>query len=404
MGKGLTRRFFAAFALLVCAVASCTFPVQEQDSHQPLYRLDPDAPPLFIDDMDRDSLIECARHQVAYLKKQDPRKSIAFGAASYDNRWLLLSQEDFLAKLEQQPKSDELDRFLRDNYLFYQAGGRKDQRGRRMLVTGYYEPIFAGSLTRQPPFLTPLYTPPKSLVVMRGNEGEQDRVGRYDGNNRLIDYWSRAEIETKGVLAGNELVFLKDPFDAFLLHVQGSGRIRFPDNSIRSVRFAGSNGLQYKSVGKLLVDEKKMALEDVTIPAIRAYLSQNPEERQRILHHNPRFIFFHWGDDTQSPRGSSGEVLTPGRSIALDGSALPAGTIGFLVSRMPTQGADGMINGWKPLSRFVFPQDSGAAIKGTGRVDLFWGHGAYAEIAANHMKESGKLFFLVKKGYPGIEQ
>lgn len=402
MVKGLRRLFLAAFALLVAAVASCTFPVQEKESHQSLYHLDPDDIPLFTDDMDRNSLIECVRHQVAYLKKQDPRKYIAFGAEGYDNRWLLLSQEDFLAKLEQQPSADELDRFLRDNYLFYQAGGRKDQHGRRMLVTGYYEPIFDGSLTRQPPFLTPLYAPPKSLVVIKGNEGEQDRIGRYDRDNRLIDYWSRAEIETKGVLAGNELVFLQDPFDAFLLHVQGSGRIRFPDKSIRSVRFAGCNGLQYKSVGKLLVDEQKMALEDVTIPAIRDYLSRNPGERQRILHHNPRFIFFHWGDDTQSPRGSSGEVLTPGRSIALDGSALPAGTLGFLISRMPTLGADGMINGWQPFSRFVFPQDSGAAIKGTGRVDLFWGHGAYAEIAANHMKENGKLFFLVKKGYPGM--
>jgi membrane-bound lytic murein transglycosylase A len=398
MDKGLCLRLFVALTLIITTISSCSYFVRE--SYQPLFRLGSNDMPSFADDMDMASLIQCCRRQIASLKKQDPGKSIAFGAESYNNRWLLFSLEEFLAKLEQQPQADELDRFLRDNFLLYQAGGRKDRGDRRMLVTGYYEPIFEGSLPGQPPFLTPLYTPPKSLVTIKGKEGQPDRIGRYDRNDRLIDYWSRAEIETAGLLAGNELVFLKDPFDAFLLHVQGSGRIRLTDNTTRSVRFAGSNGLQYNSIGKLLVDEQKMALEDVTIPAIRDYLSQHPEERQRILHHNPRFIFFHWGD-SQGPRGSSGVELTAGRSVALDGSALPAGTLGYLVSRKPTLAADGTITGWKPLTRFVFPQDSGAAIKGTGRLDVFWGHGAYAETAANHMKEPGELYFLVKKGYPG---
>lgn len=397
MGKSLRLRFLIALTLTI-TVSSCSYFIRE--SYQPLFRLDSDDLPSFVDDMDMASLIQSCQRQIAYLKKQDPEKNIAFGAESYSNRWLLLSQEEFLAKLEQQPQPEELDRFLRDRYLLYQAGGRKDQADRQMLVTGYYEPIFEGSLTCHPPFLTPLYSPPESLVTIKGKEGQPDRIGRYDRNNRLVDYWSRAEIETARLLAGNELACLKDPFDAFLLHVQGSGRILLADNTTRSVRFAGSNGLQYNSIGKLLVDERKMALKDVTIPAIRAYLSSHPEERQRILHHNPRFIFFRWGD-SQGPRGSSGVELTPGRSIALDGAALPSGTLGYLVSRKPALAADGTITGWKPLTRFVFPQDSGAAIKGTGRLDVFWGHGMYAESAANHMKEPGQLYFLVKKGYPG---
>ncbi len=139
-----------------------------------------------------------------------------------------------------------------------------------------------------------------------------------------------------------------------------------------------------------------MSLEEVTIPAIRNYLKQHPEQLQRILHHNPRFIFFNWGD-TQGPRGSSGAVLTPGRSIAIDNSALPNGAIGFLSTKQPVVNKQGEITDWRPLNRFVFPQDSGSAIKGTGRVDLFWGHGDFAELAANHMKEDGELYFLVKK-------
>ena len=388
--------------LLIVIVSLLSYFFLIRDTYLPLHHVQPDDMPLLTDDMDHDSLIKSGQHQRSYLKKQDLDKTVLFGTAVYDNRWLLQSLEEFLEKLEQRPSADELNHFLRENYLFYQAGGRTDQRGRHMLVTGYYEPTFEGSLTRKAPFLTPLYSPPDSLVSVKGRDGQQDKIGRYDHDQNFIDYWSRAQIETEGHLTGNELVFLRDPFDAFLLHVQGSGRIRLTDNSIRAVHYAGSNGLSYKSIGKLLVDEKKMALEDVTIPAIRAYLRQNPNDQQRILHHNPRFIFFRWGD-SQGPKGSYGEVLTPGRSVALDSTALPSGTISYLSSRMPSPDSDDQVRGWQSFSRFVFPQDSGAAIKGTGRVDIFWGHGAYAELAANHMKERGKLYFLVKRGYPGNE-
>ncbi len=371
-----------------------------RDTYQPLHRLEKGDVPRFSDDFDIESLIEAAQHQAAYLEKQNPSQKIIFDTDTYDIRWLLLSVQDLLAKLQQSPDEEELNRFLHENYLIYQAGGRAKQRGRHMLVTGYYEPIFRGSLTKEPPFLTPLYKTPQSLVVRRDSNGKQ-KAGRYNKNNEFVTYWTRAEIENNDLLQGEELVFLADPFDAYLLHVQGSGRIQLPDKSIRSVRFAGSNGLEYNSIGKLLVDENIMTLEEVNIPAIRTYLQDHPKQQQRILQHNPRFIFFTWGD-TLSPKGSSGEPLTPGRSIAMDTSSLPGGTIGYLTSRRPVVAPDGAITGWTPLNRFVFPQDSGAAIKGTGRVDVFWGHGNYAEVAANHMKEDGRLFFLVKRGYPEI--
>jgi membrane-bound lytic murein transglycosylase A len=386
--------------LSIYSIAGQNIPTT-RETYRPLYRLNPQNVPNFYDDMDFDSLINCAKHQIAYLERQEPGKNISFADDLYDNRWLLLSAKELLSQLLHNPGREELNRFLKENYIVYQAGGRTGKGFRNMLVTGYYEPVFSGSLTRKSPFLTPIYAPPKSLVSLRDNK--KTRIGRYSRDGRFVNYWSRAEIENNNLLKGYELAFLSDPFDAFLLHVQGSGRIRLPDNSVRSVRFAGSNGLDYRSIGKLLVDEKIMPLEEVNIPAIRKYLQEHPEQQQRILHHNPRFIFFTWSD-TLSPKGSSGEELTPGRSIALDTSALPGGTIGYLVSRRPVLDADNAIRGWKPLSRLVFPQDSGAAIKGTGRVDIFWGNGHYAEVAANHMKEDGQLFFLVKKGYPGTRE
>lgn len=371
-----------------------------RDTYQPLHLLETDNFPVFADDMDIDSLIVAAGRQAAFLTRQDPEKLIAFGSDSYDTRWLLFSVQHFLKKLQQKPETKELNRFLQENYHLYQAGGRRAGKGnRRMLVTGYYEPVFAGSLRKSPPFLYPIYSPPKSLITLSREDGTKT-VGRYDDQKNFVPYWSRAEIENQQLLDGYQLAYLKDPFDAFLLHVQGSGKIQLADKSILSVRFAGSNGLGYNSVGKLLVDENIMTLKEVNVPAIRRYLEEHPREVKRILQHNPRFIFFSWGD-SGPPEGSSGERLTSGRSIAMDTSVLPAGTIGYLVSRRPEVDSLGKIAGWKKLNRFVFPQDSGAAIKGTGRVDLFWGSGNYAELAASHMKEEGALYFLVKKGYLG---
>ncbi len=390
----LRNRVFWLFAAIGCLL---TFLYFSKELYQPLHHLRPNESPDFVDDMDRASLIESTRRQLSYLKRQDQAQTITFGTVTYTNSWLLHSIEIFLEKVCQNPSEKELQRFISENFLVFQAGGRKDLGHRRMLVTGYYEPIFEGSLTRTPPFLTPIYSTPSSLVTVRGANGEH-RVGRYGHDGKFERYWSRKEIETNcDLLQGSELAYLKDPYDAFLLHVQGSGNIQFPDSSIRAIRFAASNDLEYKSIGKLLVDEKVMTLKEVTVPAIRTYLQQHPEQQLRILHHNPRFIFFNWGDDGLGPKGSSGESLTPGRSVATDGTALPRGSIGYLVSRTPLIGKNGQIAGWRPLTRFVFSQDTGAAIKGTGRVDIFFGKGKDAEFSANHMKENGQLYFLVKR-------
>lgn len=393
--SALRGGFFLTLCVLSLA-AGCVLPTA-RDDYKPLHRVDQEAMPFFSDDLDTGSLLISAEHQIAYLKRLPADTTVPIGGENVDIARLLYSVQFLAEKLRQNPDPDDLNSFIQHHYLVYQAGGRAGQRGRRMLVTGYYEPLFEGDINKKANCIYPIYGVPASLAV-RTVEG-QNRIGRYDHNHQFLPYWSRAEIETGDLLKGYELAYLKDPLDAFLLHVQGSGRIKMPDDSIRSVRYAGSNGLPYNSIGKLLVDEKILTLEEVSVPAIRDYLERNPDQRTRILHHNPRYIFFTWGDDL-GPRGSSGEELTPGRSIALDTKALPGGTIGYLTSRRPVIDSKGQITGWTPMNRFVFPQDSGNAIKGTGRVDLFWGSGNYAEIAANHMKEDGQLYFLVIRDFP----
>jgi len=362
------------------------------DRYQPLHKIESKKAPFFSDDMDRESLIQAAEKQVHFLQSQVQSDTIHLKGTAVPYSWFLLSMREFLEKLKSEPDILEINQFLVENYDIYQAGGREKNGSRRMLVTGYYEPHFNGNLQAIPPYNYPLYKVPTALI----KKGK--KVGRYKANGEFADFWSRKEIESGNVLAGSELLYLADRFDAYLLHVQGSGKIILPNGTTSSVHFAGSNGLGYNSIGKLLVDEKIMKLDDVSIPTIRQYLAENPSEVDRILHHNPRFIFFSLGDDL-GPRGSSGEVLTPGRSVALDSETLPTAAFGFLMTKRPEVNSKGTITTWLPLNRFVFPQDSGSAIKGTGRVDIFWGNGLYAETAANNMKEGGELYFFVKKGY-----
>jgi membrane-bound lytic murein transglycosylase A len=388
-------RLFALLLLLLAGATALLFSLLPEP-HRPLHRLA--QAQTLVDDGDLGSLLAAAERQAAYLARQDPRATVFFDADRYDNAWLLHSVDELIGELRRAPDQQRLADFLKENYIVYQAGGREGKGDRRMLVTGYYEPLLAGSLVRQPPYLHPIHRLPDTLVRLPPENGKT-RVGRYDQDGKPAPFWSRAEIEEQGLLEGEELVYLRDAFDAFLLHVQGSGRIRLPDGEVRAVHYAGSNGLTYNSIGKLFVDEGILPLEQVNIPAMRAYFAAHPEEMARMLRHNPRYIFFAWGDD-QGSRGSTGEVLTPGRSVAIDHDVLPGGGIAFLASRRPLFAEDGRVTGWTELRRLVFPQDSGSAIKGAGRVDLFWGSGDYAERAAGQMKEAGQLFFLVKKGAP----
>ena len=383
------------FLVLLLIASAAWYLFFYRDSYKPLHHISQGKAPVFTDDMSYNSLLSAAQSHSGYLKNRDGFDHTAFGETNYSTDWLLESIHSFVGKIKENPAQEELHQFILENYDIYQAGGRDDKRKRQMLVTGYYEPLFDGSLSKNGPYIYPIYSPPQDLVNEKPRNGNPARIGRITDKG-FTSYWSRAEIETLNITQGYELVYLKDPFDAFLLHVQGSGRIRLPDNSVRTIQFAGSNGLEYNSIGKLLVDEKKMELTEVTVPAIRNYLKQHPGQLQKILHHNPRFIFFNWGNDL-GPKGSSGAILTPGRSVAIDNSVLPDSAIGYLTTRKPEVNQQGEIIDWIPLNRFVFPQDSGAAIKGTGRVDLFWGHGYYAEMAAGHMKEDGELYFLVKK-------
>ncbi len=368
----------------------------------PLDRMETDTLPEFTDDLGLEGLLTGAVRHLHYLNKIPPQTTVTLGSDSYPVSWLRESMETFIDILKQEPDPEELNRIVLENFTVYRAGGRKDLPRGEMLITGYYEPFLQGSLEKKAPFLYPLYAPPDSLIQVKESENGELLFKRRDKSGKLLPYWTRREIEKNNLAAGHELVYLNDPVDAFILHVQGSGKIQLPDGSIRSIHYAASNGLEYFSIGKLLVDQGKMTLEAASIPSIRHYLRTHPDEQEAILHHNSKFIFFRW-EQGGDPIGSLGEPLTAGRSIAIDRAVLPHETLAFLISRKPVLNSSGEIDTWVPLHRFVFPQDTGSAIQGTGRTDLYWGSGNYAKQAAGSMKESGKLYFLVKNNFEDRE-
>lgn len=372
-------------------------------AQSPLDRLDARDLPQFTDDLQLEGLLTGAVRHLHYLNKLPDKTSFTFGSDTYPVSWLRESLNSFIDVLKQDPDSEELARIVRENFTVYQAIGRKDYPRGTMLITGYYEPFFKGSLTRQAPYLYPLYAPPESLVQIKDPQSGKTEFKRRNKSKQLVPFWTRREIEERGIANGHELVYLDNPVDAFILHVQGSGKIELQNGSVRSIHYAASNGLEYFSIGKLLVDQGKMTLEEASTPSIRKYLRDHPEERKDILYHNKKFIFFNWAPDGE-PVGSLGEPLVAGRSIAIDQNVLPGTTLAFLQSRKPVLDASGNIVKWVPMHRFVFPQDSGAAIKGSGRADLYWGNGTYARQAAGSMKEEGTLYFLVKNNYEKNEK
>ena len=388
VAPAVCRLLIFALILFTGALTSC--------SRKPLVQVNKGSLPGFVDDMDRASLTEAITRNLDYLKKQDQDSLVTVADQPVPLARLTGSLEYFLALLADAPSDDELNKRLREDFDVFQSTGTSGfNPGRQMLVTGYFQPVFEGSLQKKAPFLYPLYSLPQDLIHQVDSSGKKVS-GRMDGD-KLVPYWTRKEIDLAGKAEGLEIVWLKDPFDAFILHVQGSGLIRLQDGTIRGVHYAGKNGHEYKSIGKHMVDTGRITLEEASLKTIRTYLNAHPEELLEILHHNPSFIFFSW-TDTHGAIGNLGQELTAGRSVAVDQSCFPAGALGFLFSRRPVISGNRPVE-WEPMQRFVVVQDTGSAIRGPGRIDLFWGRGDEAGQQAGHMKEPGNLyFFLLKEG------
>ncbi|WP_340116381.1 MltA domain-containing protein [Pelagibius sp. 7325] len=260
------------------------------------------------------------------------------------------------------------------------------------LFTGYYEAELKAAAPTAPG-ATPLYRVPDDLVTVdlalfRADLRGEKLIGRVAGN-QLVPYLTRKEIDA-GALQdrGLELAWAADPVDAFFLHVQGSGRVIFPDGRVQRVGFAGSNGHPFYAIGRALIDEGIIDRKSASMQQIRDWLRANPERAAEIMQRNARYIFFR-PIDGEGPIGAQGVALTPGRSLAVDSSLLPLGVPLWLDTTWPATD--------KPLRRLMVAQDVGSAIKGAVRGDFFWGSGEPALEQAGRMKQSGRYYLFLPK-------
>jgi membrane-bound lytic murein transglycosylase A len=264
-------------------------------------------------------------------------------------------------------------------------------------VTGYYEPLLRGSRVPSQKYPVPLYRVPDDLLIvdLASVYPELSKLrlrGRLQGR-RVVPYPSRSEISDANPLAGSELVWVDDPIEAFFLQIQGSGRVQFENGEMVRVGYGDQNGHPYRSIGRWLVEQGELTLDQASMQGIKSWSERNPARLKELLDRNPSYVFFRelpLGDPKAGPVGALGVALTPGYSLAADTRFVPPGALVVLATTEPTTGA--------ALTRPMLVQDTGGAITGPLRFDFFWGYGAEAGGRAGRQRSEGSAWVLVPKG------
>ena len=293
---------------------------------------------------------------------------------------------------------DAARKFFEDNFRPARITKLGDAAG---FVTGYYEPIVDGSRFPTPIYHVPIYRRPPDLLPPAGTP---DGTGfpntgqslRRDSSGTLVPYYDRAQIED-GALDGQhlELCWIKDKTDALFIQIQGSARIRLEDGVILRINYDGHNGYPYTPIGRILIDRNLVPRDEMSMDRIRQWIRDNPDGAEELRRQNRSFVFFRivgLGDD-QEPLGAQGLPLTPGRSIAVDKVLHVYGTPFFIQANLPIDSATAK----RPFRRLMIAQDTGSAIVGPARADIYWGSGKQAGLVAGRLKDHGQFTMLIPR-------
>lgn len=356
------------------------------------------APATYADEADQASLLQALTRTEAYLAGlKKPSVTLAGREISVDR--LRKSAERFKALVTACWGTPAFDAAVRAEFEPIAMPG-VDAQG-TVHFTGYYLPMLEARDTPDARFRFPVYAAPKDLVtidlgVFRASLAGQTLLGRVQGD-RVVPYFTRAEIDDGRALKGRglELAWVDDELGLFGLMVQGSGMLRFPGDRVVNVNYAAQNGHPYVSLGKTLIADGQIPAEQISMPAIQAYFKRYPDRLHGYLLKNPSYVFF--GLAPSGPFGSSGIQLVPGRAMATDKTLFPAGTIAYLEYPRAQFDAQGAVCGWETGGRFVVDQDTGGAIRGPGRIDIYWGGGEEAAKRAGTLNGNGKATFLLLK-------
>jgi membrane-bound lytic murein transglycosylase A len=355
--------------------------------------------PEISDDLDKQSLRNAISHSFAYLTQLPPDLVVGEQPRRITAKQVLDSLRAFEKTLELWECPGCWAKEIAAQFDFVPSADRPEAE--TVLFTGYFQPVLDASLSPTVEYRYPIYAKPADLIIadqvtLAPKPTVEKVAGRLD-NERFVPYYSRREIDQLGVLRnrGYEIAWVKDPIDLFFLHIQGSGILRLPDGRHLQIGYAASNGRPYQSIGSLLIENGKIPRDEMSMQRLRRYLMERPDERSEIMVHNERYIFFRVVES--GPLGSLGVPLTAGRSIATDSLIFPKGSLAFMVSQRPILDSNGQPIDWRPFARFALNQDTGAAIRGPQRVDLYFGAGDKAGGEAGSMNSRGKLYFLLLK-------
>jgi membrane-bound lytic murein transglycosylase A len=325
---------------------------------------------------------------LSYLHKPSSEKFFPVSGISHE--MAVDSLKEFSSLLDSGVIGSDLNAAIRDKFDVYMSVGCDDKG--TVLFTGYYTPIFEGSFEPSDRFKYPLYKQPDNLV----KDANGGILGRRMADGSITPYPQRAVIEDAMLLRGQELVWLADPFEAYIAHIQGSAKVRLPDGNLVTVGYVAHNGHEYRSISQALVRDGKIPGSQLSLAAIIKYFKEHPAEVSYYTRMNPRYIFF--GKQEGDPRGSLNEPVTPMRTVATDKSIFPRGCLAFISTILPRNEGGGVV--LRPFTGFMLDQDTGGAIRAPGRCDVYLGVGDTAGKLAGQTYQEGKLYYLFLKQAP----
>lgn len=332
---------------------------------------------------DREGLARAAASSLDYLHAPSSKKYFPYGPVTHER--MARTIERFVEVIEEATTADEFRSLIVRDFEVWRSRGADDTGD--VLFTAYCRPVLSGSATRDDRYRFPLYGLPDDLA--KGADGAI--LGRRTASGSLVPYYTSAELRTNGHLDGLELVWLDDAFDAYIAQVQGSALIQLPDGSFIELGYAGKNGHPYRSIGELLIAEGNITKSELSLPRLRDYFRDNPQEVDRVLSLNPSFVFFQALPG--GPYGCLGQPVVASRSLATDKSVFPRGGLCFVETRLPADAESG-VTLQRPARFFAFDQDRGGAIRSAGRCDIFLGTGAEATARAGNVLSLGRLYYL----------
>ncbi|UCG44331.1 MAG: MltA domain-containing protein [candidate division WOR-3 bacterium] len=341
-----------------------------------LVRLAPHQWPRFTDGGSASGLRLALEQESVWLDTADLPDKFVIGGRVITREKLKATVVRFLEFLDATPGTD-LNRYIEANFEVYACVADRGLAAARF--TGYYNPEVPASRDSTAEFRYPLY--------------------RFPRNARSRS--TRKQIEEDGVLRGYEIAWLKDPFDRYALHIEGSGTLEFPDSTRINAHYAGSNRRSYTSLGTEMLRDGLLAPGEATMPGIREWFKFHPDRLQEYLNRNRSYVYFRL--DSGPPSGSTGLPLVPERSIATHQRYCPPGMLCWVSTRVPRVDSAGRTTGSRSWSRFVLNIDKGAAIKGPNRVDIFFGSGDDAQLYADRLDQTGRFYMLVAKDQPGMK-